>query len=388
MNENGIPVVKPGMLILVPGPNYYIEHSFKNRLLALSKDFEGLLFTTGSTHQTVQYGDFHVHVVNNNYKLGIVRFLNFCTRSILYITKLRLQDRRIDLIVTYDPLKTGLVGVFAKYILKAKLAPEVNGDYTNWTNYQDVANQKLRTLKREIYIAIERYVLGRADGIKTTHMSQLEFFDSLILDKSLLASFNYCNVESFTDLGEEKTVLLVGYPLYVKGVDVLIEAFKKLASSHPDWRLKIMGWYPDMGPLEKLIGSHPQIFHHPPVSREKVPEHIGKCGIFVLPSRTEGVPRVLMEAMAAGKPRIGTKVGGIPQLIEHDVDGFLVPSENTEELSKYLDNLMSDAGLRHRLGKAGAKRALRDFSIDAYYEKVKAFYFSVLDAKEKNQLSK
>jgi glycosyltransferase involved in cell wall biosynthesis len=89
--------------------------------------------------------------------------------------------------------------------------------------------------------------------------------------------------------------------------------------------------------------------------------------------------RVLVEAMAAGKPRIGSSVGGIPTTIEDGVDGLLVPPDDVEALAEALDTLMGSKELRQRLGSAGQRRALNEFSSAEYFRKSAEFYDSVLD---------
>ena len=110
----------------------------------------------------------------------------------------------------------------------------------------------------------------------------------------------------------------------------------------------------------------------------EVPAVIGRCGIFVLPSRTEGMGRVLLEAMAAGKPRVGTRVGGIPTTIEDGFDGLLVPPNDPGALADALSKLIGSPALRRSLGEHGARRARTEFSGETYVRKLKSFYERVL----------
>jgi glycosyltransferase involved in cell wall biosynthesis len=171
------------------------------------------------------------------------------------------------------------------------------------------------------------------------------------------------DLTGFEPGSEEKIVLFVGHPFWLKGVDVLIEAFKSISKRYPDWELKILGWFPDKALLENAIGGHARITVHPPVFRTDLPQHVRSCGIFVLPSRAEAMGRVLVEAMACGKPRIGSNVGGIPTVIEHGVDGLLFQPGNVEDLAHALDTLMNDPDLRRRLGAAGLARVRVQFSV-------------------------
>ena len=198
-----------------------------------------------------------------------------------------------------------------------------------------------------------RFVLKRADGIKLLFKEQLAPFESILGGKVVRAFPCYVATDAFRNLGEKKEVLFAGFPFKRKGVDVLIEAFKRVAPAYPDWTLKILGWYPDPRLLHAAIDGHPQIQHHLPVKFDQMPEHIGSCAILVLPSRSEAMGRVLVEAMAAEKPRIGSRVDGIPTVINDGVDGYLVEPGNVADLAEKLDRLMGDPGLRRSMGLAG-----------------------------------
>jgi glycosyltransferase involved in cell wall biosynthesis len=88
--------------------------------------------------------------------------------------------------------------------------------------------------------------------------------------------------------------------------------------------------------------------------------------------------RVLLEAMTAGKPRIGSNVGGIPTTIRDGEDGLLIPPEDSAALSIALERLMGNSELRARLGANGADRAKREFAVEHYFERTAEFYASLL----------
>jgi len=196
--------------------------------------------------------------------------------------------------------------------------------------------------------------------------------------KVIHAFHAYVPTQKFVNIREDNVVLFVGFPFKRKGVDILIEAFRKISPKYPCWKLKILGWYPEPYELLKAINGHPQIFHHPPVKYDEMIEHIGSCAILVLPSRSEAMGRVLVEAMAAEKPTIGSKVDGIPQVICDGVDGFLVEPENVDDLANKLDILMADSTLRSRMGKAGKARVAHEFSEETYFKNLLHFYNAVL----------
>lgn len=215
---------------------------------------------------------------------------------------------------------------------------------------------------------------------------QLDGLKVDLTGKIVASYFDWVNSDLFHFIAEDKEVLFVGFPFKIKGVDVLIRAFKRIAAHHPDWRLKILGWYPNRTELEAAIDGHSQIFYHPPVSATEMIDHIGKCGFLVQPSRTEAMGRALVEAMAAGKARIGTRVDGIPTVINDGVDGFLVEVENVEELAEKIDLLIRDEELRRKLGTAAGERARKEFSAQTYATLTSDFYNSVIGVPSKEIL--
>ena len=324
--------MKPTILHISPGPNNDPHNPlYQSQYEELSKTFRGHIFTTAYRKETLHIYDFEYSSMKfSSSKLRVFKFLFFCIWNVL---KISLRKERIDLVVTYDPLSTGVIGVIVAGLLRTKFAPEVKGVYTSPSEWLDNADALETKLKKTIYPMIMRFVLKRADGIMILFKGQIDPFKKIIRGKIIHDFHSFVPVESFKNIREDKEILFVGFPFKRKGVDILIEAFKKIAPHNPQWKLKILGWYPDLEELKNAIGGHSQIYYHHPVPHSEMPDHIGTCGILVLPSRSEAMGRVLVEAMAAGKPRIGTHVDGIPTVINDYVDGLLCNSENVDDLA-------------------------------------------------------
>jgi glycosyltransferase involved in cell wall biosynthesis len=168
---------------------------------------------------------------------------------------------------------------------------------------------------------------------------------------------------------DETYVLLVGAPWRRKGADLLIAAFRRLAADFPAVKLKLLGWFPDRERLEALTGGAPQIEILKPRPNLEVFEILRRAAVLALPSRCEGTPVVVMEAMAAGVPVVASDVSGIPTLVRDGESGFLVPVENVEMLEARLRQLLSDRGLRKRMGARGYEIAHSEFNETLYVEK-------------------
>ena len=89
---------------------------------------------------------------------------------------------------------------------------------------------------------------------------------------------------------------------------------------------------------------------------------LGELDVVALPSWTEGLPLVVLEAMAAARPVVATPVGGTPEVVLDGETGLLVPPRDPRALAAALQRLVDDADLRRRLGEAGKRRAVERFS--------------------------
>jgi glycosyltransferase involved in cell wall biosynthesis len=311
---------------------------------------------------------------HNNW-LNTIFFAAFC---ILNAIEMRLQKQKIDLVSTYDPLKTGLIGVIVAKILGAKFAPEVKGVYTSPAEWVDNERSLVTKIKKTTYPMIMYIVIKSADGIRLLFKEQVDYFAKILSGKEIQYFPSYVAIDRFKNIREEKEILFIGYPFKRKGADILIKAFKKISNNHKDWSLKIIGWYPNAYEIDKAISNHPNIRRLNPVPNSKIADHIGTCAVLVLPSRSEAMGRVLVEAMAAGKPRIGANVDGIPTVIEDGVDGLLFESENIDDLAKKLEILIKDSKLRKKLGRNGEIRAKKYFTRERYIANLNKFYTDVI----------
>lgn len=371
-------MAKKTLLYINPGPTFLSRsQAYQDQFIELSKSFKGYIFTTSRKTETFPIGDFKYFSMKSRYTKGDrLRFVSFCVWNAI---KILIQKEKIDLVTTYDAFYTGLIGLISSRITKAKFAPEVRGVFTSPAEWVDNPGSFEIKLKKSLYPLIMKSVLKRADGIRLLFKGQIEPFEKVIQDKVIKQFPSFVSIENFRNIREEKEILFVGFPFKRKGLDILIKAFKKIAPNFPEWRLKIIGWFPNPKELFEAIGNHPQIMYQKPVPHDEIAEHIGSCAIFVLPSRSEAMGRVLVEAMAAGKPRIGSNVEGIPSVINDGIDGLLFETENADDLAEKMAMLMSNEVLRRELGKAGELRAKKEFTKSIYLQNLTNFYNEVLE---------
>jgi len=158
-------------------------------------------------------------------------------------------------------------------------------------------------------------------------------------------------------------LVFVGRLAPVKGLRVLLEAL--LTLDRPDVRLTIVGDGPERAPLETMaapLGARVRFTGYQ--SQEEVAAILATANAFVLPSFAEGVPVVLMEALAAGLPVIATRITGVPELVDHGRSGFLVPPGDKKALSRVIETFADDPAQGANLGAAGRETVQAEFDID------------------------
>ena len=154
-----------------------------------------------------------------------------------------------------------------------------------------------------------------------------------------------------------------------KGQRHLVDAMPLVLRRVPDARLLIAGEGPLHTELEARIKRH-HLEKHVLLTgfRTDVAGIIKGADLFVMSSETEGLGTSLLDAMAAGKPCIGTRVGGIPEVVDDGRTGLLVPPHDPEALAGAIARLLQDAELRSSMGRAGLRRVRDEFSVQRMVE--------------------
>jgi len=100
--------------------------------------------------------------------------------------------------------------------------------------------------------------------------------------------------------------------------------------------------------------------------------------LMVLPSLSEGLPNVVLEAFAAAKPVVASNVGGVPEVVEEDVSGYLVPPGSPEPLTRAILRMLDDPAKMKSMGAAGYERVKRDFTFESQTQKLESIYSQLL----------
>ena len=170
---------------------------------------------------------------------------------------------------------------------------------------------------------------------------------------------------------EAPLVLYVGKQSFGKGTDVLLEAARRVHASEPTARFLLAGRQDPLVPLpddERIVATGA-------LPHEDVLPLYAAADVVVLPAVwKEPFPRSLLEAMAAGKPVVATRSGGIPELVVHEETGLLVAAKQPEAFAEAVVHLIRDRDLAHRMGADGKRRLRQVFDPQRLVETLLAAY--------------
>jgi glycosyltransferase involved in cell wall biosynthesis len=215
-----------------------------------------------------------------------------------------------------------------------------------------------RTLLAPLSDALARFGLRHCDGVRTISA----YTSSLVREAGVEPTAEFAafmDLEPFVEsepnpLPERPVVLFVGVLERYKAVDVLAEAWRLAAPRVPESMLHLVGrgaLRETAAALVRDLPAHARWTES--LATPEVARALDEATVLVLPSRSEGLGRVVVEAFCRGRGVVGSRVGGIPDLVEDGVSGLLVEPGDSPALAEALVRVLSDRSLAERLGAAG-----------------------------------
>jgi glycosyltransferase involved in cell wall biosynthesis len=195
---------------------------------------------------------------------------------------------------------------------------------------------------------------------------------------------------------ESKVILFVGSIICRKGVDVLIDTFIELSQKFPSLVLMLVGPQSEQettGIDETYVSQLKEKIHQARLERQVfwagmvkeqtlLVKYYRSADIFVFPTRNEGSPNVIAEAMSAGLPVVASLLPGITDAVVSDGEsGYLVEPDHSDQFYSAIDQLLQDDIKREAMGAAGRKIALEKFGFTSYTQRLREFYLDLLDKK-------
>jgi glycosyltransferase involved in cell wall biosynthesis len=236
---------------------------------------------------------------------------------------------------------------------RAAVIADVHGDYRAPTR---LYGSPLRGLLNPIADRIAERALRRADGVRTV----TAYTSALVRHAGVEPSDEfpaYMDFESFLQrppvpLPQRPQAIFVGVLERYKNVDGLAEAWRRAAPRIPAATLRIVGDGTLRRVVERLVSDLPrQTVWTRALTQPQVAVALDESTCLVLPSRSEGMGRVIIEAFCRGRGAIGSRVGGIPDLVEDGVNGLLVEPGDAQALADALVRVLEDGALADELGR-------------------------------------
>lgn len=176
---------------------------------------------------------------------------------------------------------------------------------------------------------------------------------------------------------DDVLILFIGHLETFKGIFELLDAFREINSKHENVKLMIIGEGHDEQKVRDTVSNfnlNDYIIFTGKISPETIQNYYQMADIFTLPSYTEGLPLVVIEAMACGLPVVVSTAGGIPELVKEGVNGFLVKPKDKVVLRKKLEILVDNRELRDNMGLNALETVDDEFNIDKKVEMLKKIY--------------
>ncbi len=277
------------------------------------------------------------------------------------------------------------------FSIKPKLIIEIHADWKEGVMlYHRYFFSRAEKLIRYI---VARFTFSQADVFRAISQYSYKLIPSN--EKPVFVFPTFTDIESFiapSNRHPEKTLksykkpyfIYAGMLIYLKGIHHLINAFKGVSEKYPDASLVIAGKGSDYLKLRKqaeglkLISKIHFTGH---VHQDLLATLIKESAALVLPSLTEGLGRVAIEALLLERPVIASAVGGLPEIIEDGKTGFLVPPMDEEALGMAMLKVLENQTLADCMGKTGKEHVLKKFDYSRYFNAYRTMIEKICDNK-------
>jgi len=296
------------------------------------------------------------------------------------------RKNKCSLIEAHFIVPTGLIGLAVARFLRLPLIIVVHGgDIT-------VTDAGMSILHHPLLSKIIKYVVHRADFI----IANSEFAKSSVVevgakssdieiaweggvDTSLFKPAHDKRLlrEKYGVAGDKPVIIFVGSLIKRKGVDILIEAFLRLRKDEHECQLLFVGEGGLRGELEKVVSSQglqKDVKFMGQIPHSRIAELYSLSDIFVLPSNEESMGCVVLEAMSSGLALVGSRVGGIKDIIGENQNGLLFKPGDVSDLTRCLRSLIIDNKLRKNLGVKARQKIIDVFSRNIQVKKINEIY--------------
>lgn len=288
----------------------------------------------------------------------------------------------VDILVAQSPHE-GVPCALAKVIAKlfgrpVVLVIESHGDFA-----ESIFLQRALLVPKVYRIAVKRFArfaLSHADLLRAVSSSTRLQLQEWMPNLPVVQFPTWTDIESFKKagalkrFGDSQRLLYCGVLIPRKGVHHLIQAMAALAGEFPDLKLTIVGRRDNIGYSNELVksasrlGIADKVFFIDEISQTELANLMAAASVFVLPTYSEGLPRVIFEAMATSLPVIASRVSGIPDIIEDGKTGWLVPPGDEQALAERLRWVLQHTNTALEIGQRAQSMVDEVFSTERYIQ--------------------
>jgi glycosyltransferase involved in cell wall biosynthesis len=349
--------VKP-RLLMVARTRYRLPlpGSTERKFAALRERFDLRVLATSADGVARDDGVFQL--------VGRLPFLDGPLFYVLLPSRVRrlVREHRPDAVVTQSPYEAALI----RHVTRGtRLVVELHGD---WRTAPRLYGSPLRHVVAPLTDRVGAYGVGHADGVRTISA----FTTGLVrgLGREPDAEFAaFTDLDAFTGdrvpVPAAPRLLFVGVLERYKNVEVLAEAWRLVAARRPDAMLHLVGQGTQDAVAESLARKGVEWQRR--IEAPEVAAAMDGARALLLPSASEGLPRIVIESFMRGRAVIGSRAGGTPDIVEDGVNGLLVLPGDAAALAAAIERIIDDDELASRLGAAAAESSARWIATPAGY---------------------
>lgn len=278
-----------------------------------------------------------------------------------FYVRAEIEDYRPDAVIAESPY-TGAAAMLGRALARTeppRIIVEIHGD---WRSATRAYGSGARRLLSPLADGVSRLVIRRGDAVRALSPNTRRLAEE-VRGSAVAAEFpTYSDLGAFTarpvqPFPSQPTVLYVGMLERYKNIEGLARVWKRVAREVPDARLVIVGKGSRTSIVEDLVAEHPgRVQHFPELLPDRVAAQMDLSTVFVLPSKAEGLGRVVIESFARGRGVVACRGGGVPDLVDDGVEGILVEPGDDESMARALIDVLTDPELAARLGEAARAR--------------------------------
>jgi glycosyltransferase involved in cell wall biosynthesis len=311
----------------------------------------------------------------------ILRYFQLFTvgMGVVFWMILRHQVRVLVATSPYEAIPCVITKIIAGWFgCKIVLILESHGDFEESLFMQ--RRIVFPALYKAIMQGVARWTIDNADVLRAVSDSTRQQLTRWKPGAQVVQFFTWTDLEVFQNVGQERqddfspTFLYAGVIIPRKGVIHLVNAFATLAADFSQARLILIGkednpaYAAEVKARVRQYGCDTQVQFLTSLPQQQLAEYMRQVGVFVLPTYSEGLPRVVFEAMSAGLPIISTPVSGIPEIVQEGVTGFLIRPGDETALAAKMRWCLEHPDVVKAIGRAAYAFARATFSTEKYLD--------------------